>query len=442
MNKIKSAVAILLCLCAVVSLPACKRLSPLPRPAASINTIISVKKLEAPVYGHRDSAAENAAKGANAFAFRFGSELVKNTGDSNFVCSPYSVWLPLAALVNATDAEHKDELLAALGASGITESDISRASSRMLYNLTKQQNLEGEYSKDYHYNPLKIANAIFVDFGMRLKREFEQMFADYFRGTAMSVDFEHPEAVDAVNQWASENTDGLITNIVQEFDPDTVVAIANAIYFSDRWTWEFNPDETTENVFHSPNGNTTAQFMLREGDILPYYEDDLVQAIPLTFKSGGGMYIILPKSGEATELLNSMTNDYFTTICEGTELKTGKLLLPRFKLESDVMDLKDALILLGVPLFDEAASPLTGGLIESDIPVWLSSAVQKAYIEVDEKGTTAAAVTVMTAPAGAAPPEPTKPFEMICNRPFVFVLYEWTYDGGNQVLFTGVVNKP
>ena len=73
--------------------------------------------------------------------------------------------------------------------------------------------------------------------------------------------------------------------------------------------------------------------------------------------------------------------------------------------------------------------------------MWLSDAIQKAVIKVDEKGTTAAAVTVMAA-AATGMPMPGTPFEMICDRPFVFILYEKTYDGGSQVLFTGIVNQP
>jgi serpin B len=92
---------------------------------------------------------------------------------------------------------------------------------------------------------------------------------------------------------------------------------------------------------------------------------------------------------------------------------------------------------LGIPLFDADAAPLTKGIIKEDIPVWLSSAVQKAYIKVDEKGTTAAAVTVMTA-EGAGIPQPTTPFEMKCDTPFAFIL---TGNSGD-VLFTGVVNQP
>jgi len=74
--------------------------------------------------------------------------------------------------------------------------------------------------------------------------------------------------------------------------------------------------------------------------------------------------------------------------------------------------------------------------------VWVSDVVQKAVIKVDEKGTTAAAVTVVVVAGNASVPQPQPKFEMVCDRPFMFVLYDYTYDGGNQVLFTGVVNKP
>jgi len=403
---------------------------------------LTAKELQEPAYGEPDDRIRSVAGGANDFAFQLSGLLAENAGNENFVCSPYSVWIPLTALVNATDAQSKDSLLSALNASGISEEDINNAASRMLYDLTKQQDKKfaEEYDEEYH-DPLKIANAIFVGNDVTLKEGFAQDFMDFYRGSAMNVDFRSSKAVDAVNQWASENTDGLITHIIQEFDPDTVAAIANAIYFSDRWDWEFNLENTVEDIFYSPNGETKAFYMLREGDSQTYYEDDKVQAMPLRFKTGGGLYIILPKDGDAKGLLSSMNSEYFEEIQKDSINATGKLLLPRFSIESDAMELKDTLTALGVPLFDENAAPLTGGLIEESIPVWLSSAVHKAVIEVDEKGTTAAAVTVMMA-TGTSMPEPTEPFEMNCNKPFVFVLYGNTYDGGNQILFTGMVNQP
>ena len=115
--------------------------------------------------------------------------------------------------------------------------------------------------------------------------------------------------------------------------------------------------------------------------------------------------------------------------------------MPRLSIGGDVLQLKHALEKLGVPLFDAEAAPLRGGLIEEDLPMWVSSVSHKAVINLDEKGTTAAAVTVVEADE-LAEPEPLAPFEMICDKPFAFVLYVDTTDGGWQVLFIGIVNQP
>ena len=373
------------------------------------------------------------AAGANDFAFRLSKALLKSNGKKNFVSSPYSVWLPLAALVNATDAAHKPALLAALSASGFSEKDLNDATAEMIRNLTSER--MREYEKDYP-NPLRIANAIFVGKYVTLNQNFKKILADSYQGSFQSVDFLSPSAVKAVNDWASKNTDGLIKDIVQEFDPLTVAAIANAIYFSDRWVWEFDADQTKKDVFHGTSGNTDAFFMLREGDNQIYYEDDKMQAMPLYFSTGGGLYVLLPKTVSANSLLSSMTTARFEEIQNNSIQATGKLLLPRFSIDSGSMDLVNTLKSLGVPLFDANAAPLTGGLVQEDIDVYLSGAVQKAVIKVDEKGTTAAAVTVMMA-ATTSMPMPAKSFSMVCDKPFAFVLY----GNGGQILFTGVVNQ-
>jgi serpin B len=230
--------------------------------------------------------------------------------------------------------------------------------------------------------------------------------------------------------------------VIGQFDPDTVAAIANAIYFSDRWDWEFQESKTAQDTFHAPGGDTKAQFMIRQGDALSYYEDETLQAMPLEFTMGGGLLILLPKDGDGRGLLESLTEERFSEIMNGQTPRTGKLLLPRFEINVESMNIKDTLSALNIPLVDSSLSPITG-LLEDANPLYISDAVQKAMIRVDEKGTTAAAVTVMSVQESAAlMPEPTTPFEMNCNKPFAFVLYGRTYDGGSQVLFTGVVNQP
>jgi serpin B len=402
---------------------------------SSINIVnVTAKPLLESVYGEIDPILIKTTAGANDFAFRLSANLAEDNRGGNFVFSPYSVWLPLAALVNATDTQYKDALLTALGASGITQDDINKAASRMLYDLTNVQD-QGE---EWHYNPLKIVNAIFIDKKFTIQKDFAQVYMDFYRGSSINVDFSSHDAADAVNRWASKNTNGLITDLIKKFDPTTVAAIANAIYFSDRWDGEFNPQRTKEDVFYAPTGNTQAFYMLRECINQLYYEDDRVQAIPLSFKHDGRLFILLPKTGTAEELLSSMTNDYFIEILQNSFRAKGKLLLPRFSIENEIKGLKESLKTLGVPLFE--GEPLTN-LIEGNL-LLITGVMQKAVIKVDEKGTTAAAVTVLTGDgASFNPQQPNVPFEMICNKPFIFILCDYTY-GGCQILFTGIVNQP
>jgi serpin B len=373
--------------------------------------------------------------GANDFALRLTSRLIDSSGEKNFVFSPFSVWLPLVALVNGTDQAHKEKLLNTLGIVGISESDLNPVVSQMLYRLTYQKGKEYVANEEEFHNPLQIVNAIFVDDKVTLKREFAQTLLDFYNGTAFNVDFASDSAAKIINKWASDNTEGLITDIIQKFDPLTVAAIANAIYFSDRWQWEFNADDTKSDVFHTSSGDTQAEFMLHEGNSQLYYEDDKVQAMPLNFKTGANLHIIKPKNGDANGLLKSLTTDYLSKINKEATAKTGKLLLPKFEIDSGLILLADTLNQLGVPLFN-GSDPILSGVIE-EYPLFISNAVQKAVIKVDEKGTTAAAVTVMMMNRSSLP-MPTEPFEMICNSPFVFVLS----GGGGEILFTGVVNQP
>lgn len=366
---------------------------------------------------------------ANAFAFKLTSVLLEK--EKNSIFSPFSIWMSLAALTNAANDAAMPALLEALGLAGATAEEINQAVSQMLYTFT---NADGYVE----HNPLAIANAVFVGKDMQLQAVFAQRFLDYYRGESLYVDFTSPEAADAVNAWAEEHTNGLIREVVQEFDPQTLAAIANAIYFSDRWSWEFDPAETQEMPFYGVSSEVTAPFMLREGMTPRYYEDETLQAMPLAFQSGGALYILLPKDGDANALLSGMDEATFRQIAEGAQAHTGKLLLPKFSLDSEYA-LKDALEVLGVPLFDAESTPLDGLL--NGKQAFITEAMHKATIEVDEKGTTAAAVTVI-AMAGSGMLLPTDaPFEMVCDRPFAFLLTRAVPGAGEQVLFCGVVNQ-
>ena len=456
MKKIRIILAFLICIYLLTSLMACK--STIKDENNSVNSEtenlssddinfektelmhvfeVDAAKLIKPTDGDYDFTAKVVASSANDFAFKLGSILLKDIEDENFVFSPFAVWLPMAALVNATYGKNKQELLHALSAEGISETDVNNTASRVLYDLTKSRKVGGGIIN----SPLKIVNIIFVDIKETLNKDFVQVYMDYFRGSSVNVDFSSHQAIDEVNRWVCDSTDGWITDLVTGFQPATVAVIANAIYFSDDWDLQFDPEQTEEGVFHALGGEAKAMYMLRKDTVQLYYEDGKIQALPLIFGSGGGLYIMLPKSGNPADILSTMTDEYFKNIQENSIQATGTLKLPRFSVENEITGLKEALGKLGVPLFDENASVLTG-VIEGTSHIHLSEAIQKTIIQVDENGTTAAASIYSGMPAGAYYIDPAKPFEMICDRPFVFILYDLTHDGGYQVLFTGIVNQP
>ncbi|MCL2388428.1 MAG: hypothetical protein FWC89_12915 [Defluviitaleaceae bacterium] len=379
-------------------------------------------------------------RGANDFAFALGSALLEDVGTDNFIVSPYSVWLPLAALINAAHEDYRPALIEILAAEGLDVATINQATSRMLFDLTNERSRLAA-GEDWYGSPLQIANAVLVNNRYTINTEFAQTFADYFRGEAIAMDFASPNAVVAINQWASDNTNGRITNVLEEIDPNTAVAIANAIYFTGSWINEFNPDNTSREIFHSPTGDVYAYFMRRNFHDIMYFEDERMQSLAMHFYTGGTLRILLPHDGDAVGLLSDMTAEQFEAIGPNSVRGSGRLVLPRFSIESK-LNLVDALTALGLgALFCETTAPLTN-LIYHPYPCFLSNAVQVATIEVDEEGATAAAVTIIEAVALSYNPDPIIPFEMICDRPFAFVLSRHLSGGGQQILFTGVVNQP
>lgn len=388
----------------------------------------------------REDMAEIYQDGANGFAFRFTKAILKEKAEGeNLIVSPYSVWLPLAALTNAADDGVKGQLLSALGMYGTDEKTLNDSVKNAVSVLTGQERASWMQENGFEYeSPLKIANALFVDENCRTDEEFEKIFADSFSGKLFCVDFSDEDAAEKANEWAKEQTMGKIDHIIDSFDPQTVAAIANAIYFSDAWISKFSEEQTKADVFYGAKGEEQVPFMNQKFTEMPYYEDDTMQAASLYTTSGGQLILLLPKEGNSPEeILEGMTIERYERL-QSADFGTVLLSLPKFKLESGVFSVKEAMELLGVPLTD-AGKPSVSGLVKNE-KLSISEAVQKAMIEVDEEGMTAAAVTMMMLERASIPFE-QEPVEMKCDRPFAFLLTAYGGAEGQQVLFAGVVNR-
>ena len=376
---------------------------------------------------------------ANGFALRFTEALLKQKKEGeNLIASPYSAWLPLAALVNGCSGETQEQLLKVIGEAGIDAETLNQMVKAVNAGLSQEERRKSyeEYGETFE-SPLKIANALFVQKDAAVNQTFAQLFSDNYDGKLFSVDFSDSSAANAINSWASEKTDGKITEIVDSFDADTVAAIANALYFSDSWSNQFLEENTTEGTFHGAKQDEDAEFMNQKLSDGIYYEDETMQAVVLWTTSGGQMVLCLPKDGySAEEALQSLTTEKLQKI-SGAEYRCVQLSLPKFKLESKTFSIKEALEAMGVPLMQATDAALTEVL--DNEALYISSAQQSAMVEVDENGLTAAAVTVMGLEKMALMPE-TDPIDLTFDSPFAFVLTGNGEDAGDQILFTGVVN--
>ena len=297
-----------------------------------------------------------------------------------------------------------------IGEAGIDAETLNQTVKAVNAGLSQEERRKSyeEYGETFE-SPLKIANALFVQKDAAVNQTFEQLFSDNYDGKLFSVDFSDSSAANAINSWASEKTDGKIVEIVDSFDADTVAAIANALYFSDSWSSPFLEENTTEGTFHGAKQDENAEFMNQKLSDGIYYEDETMQAIVLWTTSGGQMVLCLPKDGySAEEVLQSLTTEKLQKI-SGADYRCVQLSLPKFKLESNVFSIKEALEAMGIPLMQATDAALTEVL--DNEALYISSALQSAMVEVDENGLTAAAVTAMGLEKMALMPE-TDPIEL------------------------------
>ena len=287
--------------------------------------------------------------GVNGFSFRLTQALLeeKEAGE-NLVASPYSVWLPLAALSNAAEDEANEALFKALGEAGISCGELNDTAAALQNALLgKDLAADAEANGGTYESPVKIANALFIGEGVQPKEEFRTAFENSYDGKLFSVDFSDPSAIEEVNGWAAEQTDGKITELVESFDPATVAAIANALYFSDSWATPFPAQNTQAGTFNGAVFEEEAQLMHQKFTQATYYEDETMQAVLLPTMSGGQMIILLPVQGTAPEeLLAGMDAQKLEEIM-AADFATVELTLPRFDLASSVFSVKEAMEALG-----------------------------------------------------------------------------------------------
>jgi serine protease inhibitor len=284
---------------------------------------------------------------------------------------------------------------------------------------------------------LNLANAIWYKEGFHLKPGFVSDNRNFFLAKLAGVDFAKPESAQIINDWADTSTHGKIKDVVRwPFPPRTQVILANAIYFKGKWNRPFDGRTEDDPFYVLPGGKPKQVPTMWQHGHFNYQQGDGFQAVRLPYAGKRlQMFLFLPDTNSSpTKLLADFNADTWQNkILPGFQDKQGLLGLPRFKLDYDVV-LNDPLKALGMrQAFDNADFSAM-----ANEPLFVSEVKQKSFVEVNEEGTEAAAVTTVRMTL-LAMPVPQNAFNMIVDRPFLFVIGD---DETKSILFMGVIYDP
>lgn len=367
------------------------------------------------------------------FGFSLFQQLVKDTGGKeNVIISPASLSLALSMTYNGASGTTKDAMAKVLGYPGMTLDQVNSGNRTLVSALQKPA--EGV--------ELSIANSLWGRKDVRFEPDFLQRNKDFFQAKITTLDFADPKAPDTINAWVKEKTRGKIESIVGALYPTDILYLLNAVYFKGTWTAPFDEKLTREGEFKTAWGQTRTVQMMHQTGHWDYMERPSLQAISLTYGKGRfSMYVVLPAKGRDPMSIwaGATPEDVAQSMNEmHGHRKKVELTLPRFKSELKLdREMKTALSALGMGVaFDPDAADFDA--MVSSPKVHIGQVVHKTFVEVNEKGTEAAAATSVGMVATAAP-VPETAAVMTADHPFFIAIWD---NDTNAMLFLGLITDP
>ena len=360
----------------------------------------------------------------NTFGLELFGHILTAKQDTNVFISPLSVSLALSMTLNGAANETETAMRTTLGFEDLTLEEV---------NIVQSELMELLVSTDPDVL-FEIANSIWYREGYPVLDSFKTVNQTYYNAEIREQDFSLAEAVSLINGWISDATHGKIEEVLDRIDPDVVMYLINALYFKGIWQVEFDAEKTFDGTFYPVNEAALTTPMMVRQDTMSYYEDDKMQVVDLPYGDGKfSMMVLLPKEEEtASGLAATLTTESYEAICDGLSEQAGSLYLPKFKIEYDML-LNDMLKAMGMGV------AFSGGADFSNINgyggLFISRVIHKTFVEVNEQGTEAAAVTVVEMRWDVSSSE----FVMQVNRPFLFMIRDNTT---HAIVFAGHVASP
>ncbi len=374
-----------------------------------------------------------AAQATNEFARDLFDEL--QTGEGNLFFSPASIELALVMAWNGARGETAAEMARALRLPAPYADEFSSVTGAFGQLQSQLEPREGTYT-------LNIANRLWGQEGYSFKESFLSDLDTHFGAGLQELDFRGDSESSrlTINDWVAEKTEQKIVDLLAPgtVDASTRLVLTNAIYFLGDWQHPFSASATTDRPFFLADGTEIRTSTMYQSRSFRYAADGLTQVLALPYKGDQmEMLIILPQEKLGLPQLEKVIDQKVVEAWSADLTSTRvKVQLPRFSLRDD-FSLAKVLARLGMGGAFTSGADFSGMTGRPELAI--SDVVHKSFVDVDEKGTEAAAASAANMMLTSAPMEPAKVVEFIADHPFLFLIRD--VDTGT-ILFLGRMADP
>lgn len=379
----------------------------------------------------KDASMSTVVKGDNQFATDLYRRL-KDKNSGNLFFSPYSISAALAMTYAGASGETQKQMAEVLHFA-VPESELHQAMARL------RESLLADAKQGYQ---LRVANRLWGQKGFEFLPEFLQTTQKYYGAELGILDFAQntETARQEINRWVEKQTEDKIKDLLAPgvLDPQTRLVLTNAIYFKGNWQEQFKKDATQDAPFHVSADKEVSVPMMHQTERFGYRATDDLQALEMPYAKGElSMIILLPKAIDGLlQLEKKLTEENLQEWTKGLGHQKVIVYVPKFTMTSQ-FSLKDTLEAMGMTLpFTQKAD---FSRMSSKEGLSISAVIHKAFVDVNEEGTEAAAATAVTMmPTSAAPPREEPP-TFRADHPFVFLIQD---NQTGSILFMGRVMNP
>ena len=366
---------------------------------------------------------EEIVKANNEFAFSLFKEIADEETEANFMISPVSASLALGMVYNGAANETQQAFANTFNYGNANVEETNQINKSIIDNLT----YSGSGAR------FDVANSLWIRNKFPVKEQFIDLNKNYYYAEAQNLDFDDPNSLKTINNWVSNKTNNKIPKILNTISPDAVLYAINALYFKGDWKHRFDSSNNKERPFYPDNSSFQSVTMMHQQENFGYFSNEVFSSVVLPYKEDQfNMVLLLPNGNKNTEdVISSLNWESWQNWQQNYSVAKIALTLPKFTFSYEKL-FNEALsdLGLGIAFTDEADF---SGI--SDVPTKISFVLQKAFIDVNEKGTEAAAATVVAIGVTSVP----LVTEMNFNKPFLFVITE---KNTGSICFIGKVGIP